>query len=116
MLSALNWVLTLPGMTIVCGDSHTSTHGAFGTIAFGIGTSQVEQVFATQCLLQYKPKTMKIENQWGFGKRRRFKRYHFIHYFKNIFFWWNGILCRICWLRDSITFDGSEDDYLQYEY
>ncbi|MFM7488389.1 MAG: 3-isopropylmalate dehydratase large subunit [Cytophagales bacterium] len=53
--------LTLPGMTIVCGDSHTSTHGAFGNIAFGIGTSEVEQVLATQCILQYKPKTMKIE-------------------------------------------------------
>jgi 3-isopropylmalate/(R)-2-methylmalate dehydratase large subunit len=52
---------TLPGMTIVCGDSHTSTHGAFGSIAFGIGTSQVEQVMATQCLMQAKPKTMKIE-------------------------------------------------------
>ncbi len=52
--------ITQPGMTIVCGDSHTSTHGAFGTIAFGIGTSQVEQVLATQCLLQYKPKTMRI--------------------------------------------------------
>jgi 3-isopropylmalate/(R)-2-methylmalate dehydratase large subunit len=53
--------LTLPGMTIVCGDSHTSTHGAFGNVAFGIGTSEVEQVLATQCILQYKPKTMKIE-------------------------------------------------------
>jgi 3-isopropylmalate/(R)-2-methylmalate dehydratase large subunit len=53
--------ITQPGMTIVCGDSHTSTHGAFGTIAFGIGTSQVEQVLATQCILQYKPKRMKIE-------------------------------------------------------
>jgi len=53
--------LTLPGMTIVCGDSHTSTHGAFGSIAFGIGTSQVESVFATQSLLLVKPKTMKIE-------------------------------------------------------
>ncbi|MFZ1807321.1 MAG: 3-isopropylmalate dehydratase large subunit, partial [Cyclobacteriaceae bacterium] len=53
--------LTLPGMTIVCGDSHTSTHGAFGAIAFGIGTSEVEQVMATQCILQYKPKRMKIE-------------------------------------------------------
>ena len=52
---------TLPGMTIVCGDSHTSTHGAFGSIAFGIGTSEVEQVFATQCLMQSKPKKMKIE-------------------------------------------------------
>jgi len=53
--------ITLPGQTIVCGDSHTSTHGAFGTIAFGIGTSQVEQVLATQCLLLQRPKTMKIE-------------------------------------------------------
>lgn len=52
--------ITRPGMTIVCGDSHTSTHGAFGCIAFGIGTSQVEQVLATQCLLQVKPKRMRI--------------------------------------------------------
>ncbi len=52
--------ITQPGMTMVCGDSHTSTHGAFGTIAFGIGTSQVEQVLATQCLLQTKPKRMRI--------------------------------------------------------
>jgi 3-isopropylmalate/(R)-2-methylmalate dehydratase large subunit len=51
---------TLPGMTIVCGDSHTSTHGAFGALAFGIGTSEVEHVLATQCLLQTKPKTMLI--------------------------------------------------------
>ena len=51
---------TLPGMTIVCGDSHTSTHGAFGAIAFGIGTSEVEMVMASQCLLQTKPKTMRI--------------------------------------------------------
>lgn len=52
--------LTQPGMTIVCGDSHTSTHGAFGSIAFGIGTSEVEMVLATQCVLQPKPKTMRI--------------------------------------------------------
>ncbi len=52
--------ITKPGMTIVCGDSHTSTHGAFGTVAFGIGTSQVEQVFATQCLVLQKPKSMRI--------------------------------------------------------
>jgi 3-isopropylmalate/(R)-2-methylmalate dehydratase large subunit len=52
--------MTKPGMTIVCGDSHTSTHGAFGCIAFGIGTTQVEHVFATQCLMQKKPKTMRI--------------------------------------------------------
>jgi 3-isopropylmalate/(R)-2-methylmalate dehydratase large subunit len=60
--------LTLPGMTIVCGDSHTSTHGAFGNIAFGIGTSEVEQVLATQCILQYKPKTMRIEVNGTLGK------------------------------------------------
>ena len=53
--------LTLPGTTIVCGDSHTSTHGAFGTLAFGIGTSEVEHVLASQCLTQQRPKTFKIE-------------------------------------------------------
>jgi len=53
--------LTQPGMTIVCGDSHTSTHGAFGALAFGIGTSEVEHVLATQCLAQKRPKTMKID-------------------------------------------------------
>ncbi len=53
--------LTQPGMTIVCGDSHTSTHGAFGALAFGIGTSEVEHVLATQCLPQRKPKSMKVE-------------------------------------------------------
>ncbi len=52
--------ITQPGMTIVCGDSHTSTHGAFGSIAFGIGTSEVEMVFASQCILQSKPKLMRI--------------------------------------------------------
>src|SRR5213593_3473617 len=52
--------LTQPGSTIVCGDSHTSTHGAFGALAFGIGTSEVEHVLATQCLLQRKPKTLEV--------------------------------------------------------
>ena len=52
--------LTLPGMTIVCGDSHTSTHGAMGAVAFGIGTSEVEMVLASQCILQQKPQTMRI--------------------------------------------------------
>jgi len=52
--------LTLPGMTIVCGDSHTSTHGAFGSVAFGIGTSEVEMVLASQCIMQSKPKKMRI--------------------------------------------------------
>ena len=60
--------ITKPGMTIVCGDSHTSTHGAFGAIAFGIGTSQVEQVMATQCLLVQRPKTMRITIDGELGK------------------------------------------------
>lgn len=60
--------ITQPGMTMVCGDSHTSTHGAFGTIAFGIGTSEVEQVFASQCVLQYRPKTMNIKIDGVLGK------------------------------------------------
>src|SRR5437870_2690770 len=55
--------LTQPGMTIVCGDSHTSTHGAFGALAFGICTSEVEHVLATQCLSQRKPKTMRLEGR-----------------------------------------------------
>lgn len=61
--------LSLPGMTIVCGDSHTSTHGAMGAIAFGIGTSEVEMVMASQCILQAKPKAMRInvEGQLGQG-------------------------------------------------
>jgi 3-isopropylmalate/(R)-2-methylmalate dehydratase large subunit len=61
--------VTQPGMTIVCGDSHTSTHGAFGALAFGIGTSEVEHVLATQCLGQRKPKTMRIDysGELGFG-------------------------------------------------
>ena len=52
--------LTQPGMTVVCGDSHTATHGAFGALAFGIGTSEVEHVLASQCLLQSKSKTYQV--------------------------------------------------------
>jgi 3-isopropylmalate/(R)-2-methylmalate dehydratase large subunit len=61
--------VTQPGMTIVCGDSHTATHGAFGALAFGIGTSEVEHVLATQTLVQHKPKSMRIryEGELGFG-------------------------------------------------
>jgi len=60
--------LTQPGMTIVCGDSHTATHGAFGSIAFGIGTSEIEMVFASQCIIQAKPKTMRITINGKLGK------------------------------------------------
>lgn len=60
--------LSLPGMTIVCGDSHTSTHGAMGAIAFGIGTSEVEMVMASQCILQAKPRAMRINVEGTLGK------------------------------------------------
>ena len=60
--------LSLPGMTIVCGDSHTSTHGAMGAVAFGIGTSEVEMVMASQCILQQKPKSMRIRINGKLGK------------------------------------------------
>ena len=59
--------VTQPGMTIVCGDSHTSTHGAFGSLAFGIGTSEVEHVLATQCMVQKRPKTMRISYSGQLG-------------------------------------------------
>ncbi|HEY7719183.1 MAG TPA: aconitase family protein, partial [Pedococcus sp.] len=61
--------LTQPGLTIVCGDSHTSTHGAFGALAFGIGTSEVEMVLASQCLLQRRPRTceVRVEGRLGPG-------------------------------------------------
>jgi 3-isopropylmalate/(R)-2-methylmalate dehydratase large subunit len=59
--------VTQPGMTIVCGDSHTSTHGAFGALAFGIGTSEVEHVLATQCLVQKRPQTMRINYSGALG-------------------------------------------------
>ena len=60
--------IALPGMTIVCGDSHTSTHGAMGAVAFGIGTSEVEMVMASQCILQQKPKSMRITINGQLGK------------------------------------------------
>ncbi|WP_265732839.1 aconitase family protein, partial [Acinetobacter pittii] len=60
--------LTLPGMTVVCGDSHTATHGAFGCLAHGIGTSEVEHVLATQCLVQKKSKNMLVRVDGVLGK------------------------------------------------
>ena len=59
---------TLPGMTVVCGDSHTSTHGAFAALAFGIGTSEVEHVMATQCLLMKKSKAMQVVVEGALGR------------------------------------------------
>lgn len=72
---------TQPGMTVVCGDSHTSTHGAFGALAFGIGTTEVGYVLASQCLLQRKPKTMRItvDGQLGAGVSAKDMALHIIH-------------------------------------
>ena len=67
--------LTQPGMTVVCGDSHTATHGAFGALAFGIGTSEVEHVLASQCLLQRKSKTFQVQRGWR-PQSRRFGQGH----------------------------------------
>ena len=66
--------ITQPGKTIVCGDSHTSTHGAFGALAFGIGTTEVGHVLATQCLLQRKPKTLAINVSRQAAARRHARR------------------------------------------
>ena len=65
--------ITQPGKTIVCGDSHTATHGAFGCLAFGIGTSEVEHVLASQCLLQYKPKNYRVAFNSGLQPRSDIK-------------------------------------------
>ena len=67
--------ITLPGFTIVCGDSHTSTHGAFGAIAFGIGTSEVEMVLSSQCIMQPKPKKMRITINGKLGKAKTSLKY-----------------------------------------
>jgi len=81
---------TQPGMTIVCGDSHTATHGAFGALAFGIGTSEVEHVLATQTLIQSKSKNMKIDVNGklplGVTAKDIIK-----YYWKNWNCWWHGI-------------------------
>ena len=89
--------LTQPGMTIVCGDSHTATHGAFGALAFGIGTSEVEHVLATQTLIQRKSKNMKIEVQGKLAHWSYCQRYYFKYYWKNRYSWWYRFCYRIYW-------------------
>ena len=88
---------TLPGATLVCGDSHTSTHGAFGCLAFGIGTSEVEHVLATQTLIQTKSKNLKVKI---IGKKPlgvTAKDYSTCYHKKNRNGRWNGIYNRILW-------------------
>ena len=85
--------ITQPGMTIVCGDSHTSTHGAFGAIAFGIGTSEVEMVLATQCLLQTKPKLMRINVEGKLQKGVVSERHYSLYHLTNFCQWRNRLFC-----------------------
>ena len=82
---------TQPGMTIVCGDSHTSTHGAFGCVAFGIGTSEVEMVLATQCILQPKPKKMRITVDGQPGKGSDCQGHHPVYHIKDFRQRWHRI-------------------------
>ena len=96
--------ITQPGMTIVCGDSHTSTHGAFGTIAFGIGTSEVEMVMATQCLMPTKPKLMRINVDGNLNKGCIVKRYYSVYHFQNFCQWCNRLCSGICRISHTNTY------------
>ena len=88
--------LTQPGMTIACGDSHTSTHGAFGAVAFGVGTSQVRDLLATQTMALSQLKVRRIEVNGTLGARRICKRRHFAYYSQTGCEWWYWICLRIC--------------------
>ncbi len=92
---------TQPGMTIVCGDSHTSTHGAFGAIAFGIGTSEVEMVLATQCLMQTKPKQLRINIDGAFERRSAEQGHHSIYHIAYFGQRRYRIFCGICRVCNS---------------
>ena len=103
--------LTQPGKTIVCGDSHTSTHGAFGAIAFGIGTSEVEHVLSTQTLWQNKPKqwrfVLKGATSWGSSKG-----YYFSYHCQVRYWCWYRTYCGIYWRGYPPTIYGRTDDDL----
>ena len=103
--------LSLPGMTIVCGDSHTSTHGAVGAVAFGIGTSEVEMVLASQCILQQKPKSMSIRIEGEQG--RDSQGYGTLSYDEADYRRSNRIFYRIPWLGSPFPFYGRPSHSLQ---
>ena len=88
---------TLPGMTIVCGDSHTSTHGALGALAHGIGTSEVEHVLATQCLMAKKAKKYARTGRRRAANRRDSERHRFGNHRQNRYGGWNRLYDRIWW-------------------
>ena len=105
--------LTQPGKTIVCGDSHTATHGAFGALAFGIGTSEVEHVLATQTLWQRKPKAMGIELKESYRKVSM-RKILFYTFFQSTGSSWNRLRNGILRRGHSCYGYGREDDALQY--
>ena len=102
--------ITKPGMTIVCGDSHTSTHGAFGALAFGIGTSEVEHVLATQTLPQSKPKTFRIAVEGKLPHGRDGQGHHSRHHRQDRHRRRDGLRDRVRGLGDSRAFDGRPHD------
>ena len=108
--------LTQPGMTIVCGDSHTSTHGAFGALAFGIGTSEVEHVLATQCLPQSRPKTMEIRVNGQLGRGRHGQRHHSRHHRQDRHGRRDRVRRGVYRRGDPRAFDGRPHDGLQHEH
>ena len=107
---------TQPGMTIVCGDSHTSTHGAFGALAFGIGTSEVEHVLATQTLPQVRPATMAVTVEGELARRRdrqgRGAGHHRCHRDRR----WHRARHRVSRFGHSLVVDGRPHDALQHEH
>ncbi len=105
---------TLPGMTIVCGDSHTSTHGAFGALAHGIGTSEVEHVLATQTLIQSKAKNMLVQCRWRASGRRHRQGHHPCHHRRNRHGRRYRLCHRICRRSDPCAVDGRPHDDLQH--
>ena len=106
--------LTQPGMTIVCGDSHTATHGAFGALAFGIGTSEVEHVLATQTLPQIKPKAMAVTVEGDLPTRRDGQGHHPRHHRQDRRSRRDRTCDRIPRLDDPLAVDGSPNDHLQH--
>ncbi len=106
--------LTQPGMTIVCGDSHTSTHGAFGALAFGIGTSEVEHVLATQTLRQARPKTMSVEVAGRLGPGVTAKDVILGHHQSDRCQRWHRARDRVSRRSDTQPHDGRPDDDLQH--
>ena len=105
---------TLPGMTIVCGDSHTSTHGAFGALAHGIGTSEVEHVLATQTLIQRKAKNMLVRVDGTAAGRRHRQGHHPGHHRRDRHRRRHRLCHRICRRGDPRAVDGRPHDHLQH--